>query len=365
MRTLFVMTEAEIGGAERFVATLGAHWPAGEHRSLVILMGRGALSPTLDRSFDEVHYLGYPPTSRNLIGMVRDLERVIAVEQPDIISSHLFHADLVTLLVRSRTPKTTTVHTQGFGPADHPLTKAIARVIGLASARFAAVIPASDSPAMAEFLKRLRMRRVVEPIRNGTDIPAERVFSTGSRSFVSIARNHPVKGHQILFDAFGRIAADYPEWRLRAVGPAVTTAELAPSGRRARQLLAAGRISLEGPTDHPEQVLAEASALVISSLYGEAFPIVGAEAAAAGVPVITTRVGSCPEFADDPQFVVSPNSVDELAEAMARYAALTDEQRDELSVLARQRAERHYSPAAVVGSYRRLFSRLIRENSRG
>lgn len=363
MRTLFVMTDAEIGGAERFVATLGANWPAGQRRALAVLMRRGALSPALDKAFDKVHYLGFPPTSRNLPGMVRALEKVIVAEEPDIISSHLFHADLVTLLARTRVPRTTTVHTQGFGPTDHPLTKAIARVIGLASFRFAAVIPASDSPAMATFVRRLRMRHLVPAIRNGTAIPPSPLFDPQARAFVSIARNHAVKGHQVLFAAFAQIADRHPQWRLRAIGPGVTPEGLPIEDPAAQRLARAGRIRLEGPTDQPDQVLAEASALVIASLYGEAFPIVGAEAAAAGVPVITTRVGSCPEFCDDPQFVVAPNSVAELADALGRYAALSDDKRLHLSTLARARAERDYSPASVVGSYQQLFKHLIAERA--
>lgn len=359
------MTDAEIGGAERFVATLGQNWPAGERRSLAVLLGPGALSPQLADSFDAVHYLNFTPSSRNLPAMVRALERVIATERPEIISSHLFHADLVTLLARTRTPRTTTIHTQGLGPADPRLTKAIARAVGLGSGRFAAVIPVSTSASMGQFVRRLRMRKLVTPIGNGAAIPPTPLFSTASRSFVSIARNHPVKGHPILLAAFARIAADFPDWRLRAVGPGVTAQELSVTEPRVRDLLRAGRISLTGPTDRPDEVLAEAGALVISSGYGEAFPIVGAEAAAAGVPVITTRVGSCPQFADEPRFVVAPNSVDELAEAMRAYAQLDDAERLRLSGLARRRAERQYSPASVVSAYRELFGTLIQAQRHG
>lgn len=362
MRILYVCTDADIGGAERFLATLGRWRHPGDAARLVVLMQPGSLSDVLESSFDEVVYLGFPPTSRNLPGMVRALNAQIAEYRPDVLSSHLFHADLVTALARSRAPKTTTIHTQGFGPGDHPLTKLIARAVGLLSFRFAAVIPAGDSPAMAGFIRRLRMRNVVPPIRNGAELPAEPRFTPASRVFLSLARNHPVKGHAVLFDAFSRIAERIPEWSLHAYGPGITAQDEAMRdalGAPGRALLDAGRIRLGGPTSTPDAELAASSALVIASTYGEAFPIVGAEAAAAGIPVITTDVGSCAEFADDPRFLVAPGDPQALADAMLAYAGAGDAERSALSAAARRRAQERYSPAVVVEAYRAVFSAVI------
>ncbi|MDO5496002.1 MAG: glycosyltransferase [bacterium] len=353
------MTDALVGGAERLVAAIGRNWPPGAERVLVVILGRGSLSDRLEASFDRVHYLDVSPSSRNIPGMVRKLERVIRAEKPDVITSHMFHADLITALARTRVPRVTTLHTHGFGPGDHPLTKLIARAVGLLSFRFAAVIPTSDSPAMAKFARRYRYRNVVEPILNGAEIPPAPSFSAASRVFCSIGRNHPVKGHAVLFAAFARIADRYPEWVLRAVGPGVSAEEMEVGDARALELVGEGRITLEGPTDHPERVLADSAALVISSLYGETLPLVGTEAAAEGIPVITTRVGSTPEFADDPRFVVEPGSVDALAEALALYCSLTDAERSHLSSLARTRAEERYSPAVIAQKYHDLFASLV------
>lgn len=363
MRILVVCTDAEIGGAERFLASLAAAARDEDTVHLVVLMRPGSLSDLLEASFDEVTYLGFPPTSRNLPGMVRALQRVARRFNPDVVSSHLFHADLVTALARIDAPKTTTIHTQGLSKADHPLTRVIARAIGALSFRFDAVIPAGKSPQMAAFIRQLRMRNVVDPIPNGASVPAQSAFDRSARTFLSLARNHPVKGHHRLFEAFTMIAEEAPEWRLVAHGPGVVADD--PSMREAiatagaQALLKAGRISLAGPTDQPEAPLSQASALVISSIYGEAFPIVGAEAAGLGVPVITTNLGSCSEFADDSRFLVPPDDGAALAEALRCYTALTDDERLELSRLARARAEREYTPTIAYERYRALFTRLL------
>ena len=126
-----------------------------------------------------------------------------------------------------------------------------------------------------------------------------------------------MKGHAVLFSAFRRVADQLPDWKLRAVGPGVDdqqeVMQAAIEAANARELIQSTRITLEGPTMEPQTLLGQASALVISSLYGETSPLIGAEAAGTGIPVITSRVGNCADFADDPRFVVEPGSVSDLA----------------------------------------------------
>ena len=209
------------------------------------------------------------------------------------------------------------------------------------------------------------MKNVVAAIPNGAPLPETPVFSSDARAFVSIGRNHPVKGHQVLLSAFAQVAEEIPEWTLRLVGPGVTPEKLPIEDSRAQNLAEEGRITLEGPTDRPDRILENAAALVISSLYGETLPLVGIEAAGAGVPVITTRVGSCPEFADDPRFVVEPGDVGGLADAFLLYAGLHDDDRSQLSRLARARAERDYSPDVIVSKYHSLYLSIMEDHVRG
>lgn len=365
MRVLFVCTDADIGGAERLLALLGRHWRADDAVKLVVLMRPGSLSQELESAFDEVSYLGFPPTSRNLLGMVRALSREIREFAPDIVSSHLFHADLVTALARTNAPRVSTAHTHGLSADDHALTRLIARAVGALTFRFAAVIPSSDSNEMRKFLSSLGIRRIAPAILNGSELPPSPSFDSKARAFVSLARSHPVKGHATLLAAFRSIASELPEWTLRVIGPGVEAENevirSAIASADAEELVKSKRITLEGPTDAPQEALAGAAALVISSLYGETSPLVGAEAAGAGVPVITTRVGNCADFADDPRFVVEPGSANDLAQAMLIFASLSDGERMELSRLARARAERDYDPSRVAAAYRERFAAVIAE----
>lgn len=368
MRILMVCTDAEIGGAERFLVSLAQAKQPGDSVYLAVLMQPGTLSNQLELAFDKVHYLNFTVKSRNIFGMTRALKRVISIAKPDIISSHLFHADLVTALVNVKIPKTTTVHTQELTQSDHPLTRLIAKLVGLLSFRFSAVIPAGSSEQMFAFIQKLGMKHIVSPIPNCANVPVQYKYNSHSRTLLSLARNHPVKGHLQLFQAFTRVAQILPNWILLAHGPGVNPSDermqIAIDQAGARTLLEQGRIVLGGPLTEPETVLSDASALIISSLYGEAFPIVGVEAAGLGIPVITTDLGSCAEFADNKRFVVPPNDVEALAEAMQAFMNLSDGERISLSKTARERAEGEYHPRVAYERYRQVFTNVIEKRFR-
>lgn len=365
MRILYVLTDAKIGGAETLVETLALRKHPEDTVGLVVLLGRDQLSERLDEAFDNVYYLDFPENSRNLIKMVRRLESVIKRFRPDLIHSNLFHADLVTMLARSgRIPKVTTIHTQGFGPRDHPLTKAIAKVVGLGSFRFKMGIP---TPGSAAFARRLGFRRLAEPIANSANIPDSAVFNPRARAFGSIARFHPVKGHSVLFRAFREVLTDYPEWRLVCTGPGVdagnsellTLVEDAGLG----EALVNGSLVLNGSTNDVGQVLKDTSVLLISSLYGETFPMVGVEANGAGIPVITTDVGESRVFAFDDSYVVTPNDEVALAAAMKRYAGLSLADRERMSIAVRDRAVTEFDPGKLVARYRAVYQTVLANGS--
>jgi glycosyltransferase involved in cell wall biosynthesis len=131
----------------------------------------------------------------------------------------------------------------------------------------------------------------------------------------------------------------------------------------ARTLIDDGRVQLRGSVHDLAPVMAETSALVISSLYGETAPLVGVEALSHGVPVITSRLGLTPLYAD-PRFVVDAGSAVDLAQAMASYCELDNAARSLLSEDARNRCATQFSidrtTADLDAEYRRAIDRRAR-----
>lgn len=364
MRILFVATDADIGGAEVLLETLAVNRRPGDDVALVVLMGPGSLSVRLEAAMDSVQYLGFSGSSRNVFAMVRALERVIRAWGPDVISSHMFHADLVTALATApNAAKITTVHTQRFGRGVHPLTRVIAGAVGLLSRRFDAVV--ATSHGAVEFARRYRYARPAELIANSVGMPPVTSFKRSSRVLLSLARFHPVKGHGVLLSAFARLADDQPEWTLLCAGPGIEASNrelmkvVAEAG--AEDLLLSGRIALLGPVHGLSSVMSQASALVISSTYGESAPIVGVEALAHGIPVITTDLGVSAQYTEPP-LVVAPGSVDELHQAMRRFCELSDDERQSLSTRARSRCENEFSVHRTIEELDTVYREAIAAN---
>lgn len=362
MRILYVMTDAEIGGAEAVVETMGTSVHPGDVAELVVLMKPGSMSQRLEKAFDQVHYLGFDASSRDLLGMVRSLKRVCVGFRPDVIHSHLFHADLVAALVRHpKAAKVSTIHTQGFSSADHILTRAIARVVGLLSFKFDAVVPTGES--CRTFGERYRYRNLTDPIDNSAQIPAENSYDPSSTMFLSLARWHPVKGHAVLLQAFRELLVTHPSWTLACVGPGASmdneAARHAVNAAGLQDAVGDGRLQLRGPTDDVSGALAEAGALVISSLYGETFPVVGVEANAAGVPVIATDVGQSREFVASQTHIVHPGDPKALLLALQHFAGLDVDQRRVLSQRVRTRAEADFSPTTAANKYRSVYDGVL------
>ncbi len=140
------------------------------------------------------------------------------------------------------------------------------------------------------------IRSPVTVIPNGVD-PPEVSFGqphgsdTGSprlRTFLYLGRIHPKKGLDGLIYAWASVADDFPDWRLRIVGPGEQM-----HIQSIKQLVAtlnAPRISIEGAIYGEEKwrALAEADLFVLPS-HNENFGLAVAESLACGRPVIVTK----------------------------------------------------------------------------
>ena len=137
----------------------------------------------------------------------------------------------------------------------------------------------------------------------------------------------PAKGVDVLVEAFGTIAAEFPDATLHLVGagPAgYVERELKPAVDR---LNLSARVHFHGalsPAAVAERV-AHARVMALPTLMDTA-PNVVAEARAAGVPVVASRVGGIPELIDDGQdgVLVPPRAPGALAGALSNLLRHAD-----------------------------------------
>ena len=195
-------------------------------------------------------------------------------------------------------------------------------------------------------------------IPNGVEIPD---VATDVRAVdpvgMMIANLRPMKGHLDLVEAM-RLVEHRPLIRLVGEGPERSRVEAAISAARLDPWF-----RLEGSVPNAASHLGEVQFCVQPST-DEGLPNAVLEAMAAGLPVVSTRVGGIPDLIDDEVtgLLVAPGDPEALAAAVTRL--VTDESlRLRLGAAARERA-RDFSWQACADRHVELYEMLLRDHPR-
>jgi glycosyltransferase involved in cell wall biosynthesis len=137
------------------------------------------------------------------------------------------------------------------------------------------------------------LRQPVAVVPNGVDLPdiasLEYKSPTNVPYILSLGRIHPKKGLDRLISAFALVSRDYPQWKLRIVGP--------DEGRYAEELRRqvfqshlADKVSIEGPVFGTTKfsLMQQAEVFCLPTLH-ENFGMTVAESLAVETPVISTK----------------------------------------------------------------------------
>jgi glycosyltransferase involved in cell wall biosynthesis len=194
----------------------------------------------------------------------------------------------------------------------------------------------------------------VTVIPNGVDTdyfrPASKV--SGSPVVLSVARLVPDKDHDTLIRAFRLAHAAHPQAELWLVGDGPQKQALQ---HLADDILPPGRVRfLPGQADL-RPLLHRASLLVLSSAT-ESLPNVVLEAMAAGLPVVSTRVGGLPEVVAEGQtgWLAPPQDAPALAAAISHLLADPETSRA-FGRAGRELVKRRFSLASMVQRHEELL----------
>jgi glycosyltransferase involved in cell wall biosynthesis len=358
---IHVINDASTGGAQSLVEALARYRQPETAVELVVLMRPGPLSSRFASAFDAVDYIGLTPSTLNLARPVAALSKLLRRRSATIVHSHLFQSDLVTLLsYKGGAKHVSTVHTSAMTEHDPYRSRMVARLVGAASRTMDGVVLCS--PSCVALTRAMHFRQILGAVPNGVFVPQDYRYATTSNSFLSLARWHVVKGHAYLFSAFLDATRDVPSARLVCAGSGMTgdNADL-------RQLLSVLRrshgadvdkIVLVGPVSDVVPLMTASCALVSASTYGEALPMVGLEACAQGLPVISTAVGDSARAVADDRLLARPADTHDLARAIRLFVELSESDRSDLSKTSRGIAVANFDIAHTVAAYNRLYDRV-------
>jgi rhamnosyl/mannosyltransferase len=224
----------------------------------------------------------------------------------------------------------------------------------------------ATSPVYVEtsrFLRRVRERvRVVppgiDPTRfTGIDAAAARARYGGGPTLAFVGRLRYYKGLDVLIDAL----TELPELRLLVVGDGPMGAAWRS---RARSAGVADRVRWLGalPDDELPAVLAAADLYVLPAVArSEAFGIALVEAMAAGLPAVTTELGTGTSWVNQDGatgLVVPPGDPGALAAAVRALLADPDRRR-RMGAAARRRALAEFSAAVMIDRVEQVYQEVM------
>lgn len=342
MRVVHVHRIAGIGGSERHLLTLlPALRKAGADARLAGLDAAGA-----DEFYAELDRTGVPyERTRSAVQLVRAIRR----ERPDVVHTHLVHADVFGALAvaGTRIRLVSTKHNDDpfrAGPFRH--------VERLATRRAERVL------AISEALARFVVERVGLPgakvvvVRYGFDEPAPAFapnppleLPEDAVVLAGIGRLVPQKGYDVAVRALPAVLEVEPRAVLVVAGEGPEREALT---RLAAELRVSHALRLPGRCGDVAALLARARLFVHPARW-EGLGVVLLEALLAGVPVVATRASAVPEVVGDAGVLVPAD--DSAALAAALRELLLDPARAERIVAAgARRARAEFSVERMVAA---------------
>jgi glycosyltransferase involved in cell wall biosynthesis len=180
--------------------------------------------------------------------------------------------------------------------------------------------------------------------------------SRGAPYVLHVGNFETVKAHDVLLEAWARVAAARPDVRLVAVGRTGPTLDYALA--RVAQPDLAGRVEIRTDLAHGDvAALMRDAALVVLPSRLETFPLVLLEAGAMGRAVVASAVGGIPELISHGEagLLVPPENATELASAVLRVLSAPDFARS-LGASLESRVRAHFTWDRAATEYERVIS---------
>jgi glycosyltransferase involved in cell wall biosynthesis len=367
-RVALLTTSLARGGAESQVVqcAIGLR-RRGWETAVVSLLDPAAFAGELASEGVPVHSLAMRPGHANPRGLIR-LIGLLRVFRPQILHSHMFHANMAARVVRLFSPVPVVISTL------HSVAESSRETAGvqLRDLAYRLTDPLADMvTAVSE--------AVADRHRSSGAVRAAklRVIPNG----VDTSRYHPDQAHREntrrelgIEERFVWLAAGRLLWKkdygslLRAFArqpdAVLLIAGEGPEGDRlrhqARELAMEARVRFLGAREDLPALMNAADGFVLSSVV-EGLPMVLLEAAASGAPAVATDAGGVRECVADGEtgFVVPRSDCDALAAAMSRLALLPAEARARMGKAARARAVERFDMDRVVAEWERTYRELL------
>jgi glycosyltransferase involved in cell wall biosynthesis len=367
MKVLLLSTSMGMGGADKQILSAAGEMQARGHEVLIVslthlgpmgLEAQGAGIPT--RSLEMRR--GFPDPR----GLGR-LVRIVRTWRPDVLHSHMLHANLMARVLRLFAPVPALVSTIHSIREGGRLKRASYRWTNRLADHMTIV---SEAAADRFITKGIIPKELLSVVPNGVDTDHFRQVPAGAREslrrslgldrefvWLAVGRFETAKDYPNMLRGFARVREQQPRTVLLLAGQGSLREETEALGTT---LGLGDGVRFLGVRQDVSELMSAADGYLMSSAW-EGMPIVLLEAAAAGLPIVTTRVGGNAEVVreDESGFLVPPRDPDALAAAMLRLIALPGSERQSMGERGREHVQASYGLSRVVDRWLEVYRRVL------
>jgi glycosyltransferase involved in cell wall biosynthesis len=358
MRLLLCTTDLALGGAEAQVAQLAARLRARDWDVAVLSLKRpSAWEAELAQARVPVYSLGLeagPPGLRSLWRLAAIMRQV----RPHILHAHLFHANVLTRLLRLAFPVPvviSTIHSMAESSRGSDNVRGRDRLYRLTDRLSDATVAVCEAAAGRHRKAGAVSASRLKVIPNGVDT----------------SRFRPDRGAPAR-ERFTWLAAGRLMWKkdyatmLRALAglPGATLLIAGDGPQRAELEKLAADLNVDarflGARGDIADLMNGCDAFVLSSRV-EGLPLVLLEASACGLPCAATNAGGVEEIVLDGRtgFLAPPADPDALQTAMRKIMSMSPEERRRMGHSAREHAVANFDWDAVLPRWQSLYTALL------
>lgn len=366
VRVSLAITDLDVGGAERALVALATRLDRRRWQpSVICLSGEGELVDNLRRADVPCVCLNVNP--RHPLFAVARVAWALRAQQPELVQSFLFHANLAVKLAAPWAGRPWVVGGLRVAERQRKWHLTLDRLTGRLSAGSVCVSEGVRRFSLATGLPADRLTVIPngidpEPFDRAQRIPRESLgIPETAHLALYVGRLDVQKGLPDLLTAAEWVAERSADWHLAIVGDGPERDWLRKrldfDGERSSA--AAGRVHVLGRRTDVAGLLKSADLLVLPSLW-EGMPNVILEAMAARLAVVATHVEGTEDLVVPGQTgrLVPPGDPSALGAALLA-AAEEPEQCRAHGRAGRQRVEQSFTQAKVVAAYEQLWAGLL------
>ena len=360
MKIALLITGLGMGGAERQVCDLADNFSMLGHQVLLIsIVGKSVTRPQLPAV--DVVELGMAKSIWGGICAYRKIKDLMLHFKPDVVHSHMVHANLFARIIRltMHIPKLIcTAHSSNEGGS--------IRMLAYRMTDSLCDISTNVSKEAVDIFVQKKAVPATRMIAMYNGVDTERFnFSVSSRTvlrgslglgddisvLLAVGRLTMAKDYPNLLAAFSKIESVYEKAHLFIIGAGEEEENLKAT---VMNLGLTKRVHFLGLRHDISDWMSAADVFILSSAW-EGFGLVVAEAMACQRVVVATDCGGVKEVVGDVGFLVPPKNSQKLASAISTALSLPLDTREELGISARCRIFDNYSLKAVCSKWIEMY----------